>query len=123
MTSEKFKRRTIRLSPIIDKELEIIAKKNHITVNKLVSELITYNINDLDKVDNTITISNILELLQTINNNIKDLQKNSYWLSELSKQIFVNSGFVKNLDIKNDKAFNDFISNRYKEKYEEKFNS
>ena len=63
MTIEKFKRRTIRLSPIIDKELEIIAKKNHITVNKLVSELITYNINDLDKVYNTITISNILELL------------------------------------------------------------
>ena len=114
MTSEKFKRRTIRLSPIIDKELEIIAKKTHITVNKLVSELINYNINDLDRVDNTITISYILELLQTINNNINDLQKKSYWLSELSKQMFVNSGFVKNLDIKNDKVFNDFINNRYK---------
>ena len=120
---DKVKRRTIRLSPMIDNELEILAKKNHTSVNQLVVELIKYNINQVDKVDETINLSKIIELLELTNKNIEDLQRKCNWLNDLTKQIFVNSGFVKNGNAKNDQVYIDFVNNWYKNKYEEKYNS
>ena len=73
--NEKLKRRTIRLSPLLDSELNIIAKKNKVTVNKLISELIKYHINELDSVDETNNISLILKKVEILQKDINDLQK------------------------------------------------
>ena len=121
--NEKLKRRTIRLSHLLDSELNIIAKKNKVTVNKLISELIKYHINELDSVDETNNISLILKKVEILQKDINDLQKKYNWLNALTKQIFANSGFAKNRDINSDPTFNDFVNNKYKDKYETKFNA
>ena len=123
MQSEKLKRRTIRLSPILDNELNMIAEKNKVTVNKLIADLIKYYINDLDKTDSANNILLILKNLENLQNDVNDLQKKYAWLNSLTKQIFVNSGFVRNRDIDTDQVYNDFVKNRYKNKYETKFNA
>ena len=123
MIDERYRRRTIRLSPFVDEELIAIANKNNISVNKLVSEIIIYHINELDKVNNVSNVATILNNLEVIQNNINDLQKKYNWLNALTKQIFINSGFARNRDAKDDTTFNDFVNNRYKNKYETKFNS
>jgi len=123
MIDERYRRRTIRLSPFVDEELIAIANKNNISVNKLVSEIIIYHINELDKVNNVSNVATILNNLEVIQNNINDLQKKYNWLNALTKQIFINSGFARNREAKDDTTFNDFVSNRYKNKYETKFNS
>ena len=123
MIDERYRRRTIRLSPFVDEELIAIANKNNISVNKLVSEIIIYHINELDKVNNVSNVATILNNLEVIQNNINDLQKKYNWLNALTKQIFINSGFARNRESKDDTTFNDFVNNRYKNKYETKFNS
>ncbi len=123
MTDERFKRRTIRLSPFVDSELVAIAEKNNITVNKLVSELIAYHINELDKVNNVGNVATILNKLESLQNDMDDFKKKYHWLNALTKQIFVNSGFRLNRDLKDDPIFNEFVNTRYKEKYETKYNS
>lgn len=123
MIDERYRRRTIRLSPFVDEELIAIANKNNISVNKLVSEIIIYHINELDKVNNVSNVATILNNLEVIQNNINDLQKKYNWLNALTKQIFINSGFARNREAKDDTTFNDFVNNRYKNKYETKFNS
>lgn len=123
MIDERYRRRTIRLSPFVDEELIAIANKNNISVNKLVSEIIIYHINELDKVNNVSNVGTILNNLEVIQNNINDLQKKYNWLNALTKQIFINSGFARNREAKDDTTFNDFVNNRYKNKYETKFNS
>ena len=123
MINEKMKRRTIRLSPFVDNELMAIATKNKMTVNKLISEIIMYHIDELDKVNNVNNVATILNNIENLQKDINDLQKKYNWLNALTKQIFVNSGFVRNRDINSDQVFNDFVSNRFKEKYETKYNA
>lgn len=123
MTDERYKRRTIRLSPFVDSELVAIAKKNNITVNKLVSELIAYHINELDKVNNIGNVATILNKLESLQNDMDDFKKKYHWMNALIKQIFVNSGFRLNRNLKDDPIFNEFVNTRYKEKYETKYNS
>lgn len=123
MTDERYKRRTIRLSPFVDSELVAIAEKNNITVNKLVSELIAYHINELDKVNNVGNVATILNKLESLQNDMDDFKKKYHWMNALIKQIFVNSGFRLNRNLKDDPIFNEFVNTRYKEKYETKYNS
>lgn len=120
---EKFKRRTIRLSPFVDNELFAIANKNNISVNKLVSDIIMYHINELDRVNNVSNVTTILNNLENLQNSVNDLQRKYNWLNALTKQIFLNSGFARNRDEREDNTFQDFINKKYKNKYEKTYNS
>ena len=71
MIDEKYKRRTIRLSPFVDKELLAVANKNNISANKLVSEIIMYYINELDRVNNVSNVATILNSLENLQNNVR----------------------------------------------------
>ena len=123
MIDERFKRRTIRLSPFVDDELLAIANKNNISVNKLVSEIIMYHINELDRVNNVSNVATILNSLENLQSNINDLQKKCNWLNTLTKQIFINSGFARNRDERVDSTFQDFVDKKYKNKYEKNYNA
>ena len=123
MIDEKYKRRTIRLSPFVDKELLAVANKNNISANKLVSEIIMYYINELDRLNNVSNVATILNSLENLQNNVNDLQKKYNWLNTLTKQIFINSGFARNRDEKEDAAFQDFLDKKYKNKYEKNYNA
>ncbi len=123
MIDERFKRRTIRLSPFVDDELLAIANKNNISVNKLVSEIIMYHINELDRVNNVSNVATILNSLENLQSNINDLQKKCNWLNTLTKQIFINSGFARNRDEREDSTFQDFVDKKYKNKYEKNYNA
>ena len=80
MNEEKIRRRTIRLSPFVDEELNEIAKKNKMSVNKLIGELVVYHINELDKINN---VSNVAVIL----NNLDNLQKENRYTYRLAKYI------------------------------------
>lgn len=123
MIDERYKRRTIRLSPFVDEELLAIANKNNISVNKLVSEIIMYHINELDRINNVSNVATILNSLENLQNNINDLQKKCNWLNTLTKQIFINSGFARNRDEREDSTFQDFVDKKYKNKYEKNYNA
>lgn len=123
MISEKYKRRTIRLEPFVDNELGIIADKNAITVNKLVSNIILEHITELDKINNVNNVETILKKLEDLESNINDLQKKCNWLNILTKQIFINSGFAKNRKEEEDNIYKEFVNKRYDDKYEKKYNS
>jgi len=121
MTNDKYKRRTIRLTPFVDNELSIIANK--ITVNKLVADIIMVHIAELDKITNQNNVTTILKSLENIDNNINDLQKKCNWLNSLTKQIFINSGFAKNRDANEDSTYKEFVNKRYNSKYETNYNA
>lgn len=123
MTSEKFKRRTIRLEPFVDNELGIIANKNAITINKLVSNIILEHITELDKINNVSNIETILKKLEDLESNINNLQKKCNWLNLIIKQIFINSGFAKNRKEEEDNIYKEFVNKRYDDKYDKKYNS
>lgn len=123
MIDERFKRRTIRLSPFVDNELLAIANKNNISVNKLVSEIIMYHISELDRVNNVSNVATILNSLENLQKNLNDLQKKCNWLNTLTKQIFINSGFARNRDEREDSTFQDFVDKKYRNKYEKNYNA
>lgn len=123
MNEEKIRRRTIRLSPFVDEELNEIAKKNKMSVNKLIGELIVYHINELDKINNVSNVAVILNNLDNLQKEVVDLQKKCNWLNILVRQIFVNSGFARNQNFKEDEVYQNFVRNYYNERYEKKFDS
>lgn len=123
MNEEKIRRRTIRLSPFVDEELNEIAKKNKMSVNKLIGELVVYHINELDKINNVSNVAVILNNLDNLQKEVVDLQKKCNWLNILVRQIFVNSGFARNQNFKEDEVYQNFVRNYYNERYEKKFDS
>ena len=123
MNEEKIRRRTIRLSPFVDEEINEIAKKNKMSVNKLIGELIVYHINELDKINNVSNVAVILNNLDNLQKEVVDLQKKCNWLNILVRQIFVNSGFARNQNFKEDEVYQNFVRNYYNERYEKKFDS
>ena len=123
MNEEKIWRRTIRLSPFVDEELNEIAKKNKMSVNKLIGELVVYHINELDKINNVSNVAVILNNLDNLQKEVVDLQKKCNWLNILVRQIFVNSGFARNQNFKEDEVYQNFVRNYYNERYEKKFDS
>ena len=123
MNEEKIRRRTIRLSPFVDEELNEIAKKNKMSVNKLIGELVVYHINELDKINNVSNVVVILNNLDNLQKEVVDLQKKCNWLNILVRQIFVNSGFARNQNFKEDEVYQNFVRNYYNERYEKKFDS
>ena len=75
MENEFCKRRTIRLTPIIDNELIRIASKNKMSVNKLIAEIILYHISELDKVNNVNNVATILNDLDFLKKEVKFTKK------------------------------------------------
>ena len=123
MNEERIRRRRIRLSLFVDEELNEIAKKNKMSVNKLIGELIVYHINELDKINNVSNVAVILNNLDNLQKEVVDLQKKCNWLNILVRQIFVNSGFARNQNFKEDEVYQNFVRNYYNERYEKKFDS
>ena len=99
------------------KRRTIIASKNKMSVNKLIAEIILYHISELDKVNNVNNVATILNDLDFLKKEVESLQKKSNWSNAIIKQIFINSGFAKNRNEKEDSVFNEFIKSKYKEKY------
>ena len=123
MNEEKIRRRTIRLSPLVDEKLNEIDKKNKMSLNKLIGELVVYHINELDKINNVSNVAVILNNLDNLQKEVVDLQKKCNWLNILVRQIFVNSGFARNQNFKEDEVYQNFVRNYYNERYEKKFDS
>ena len=100
-----------------------IAKKNKMSVNKLIGELGVYHINELDKINNVSNVAVILNNLDNLQKEVVDLQKKCNWLNTLVRHIFVNSGFARNQNFKEDEVYQNFVRNYYNERYEKKFDS
>lgn len=122
MSEKNTKRRTIRLSTFVDNELVAIAEKNKINVNKLISEIILYHIDELGKVNNVANVSTILNKLETLENDMEYFKQKYHWINALLKQIFVNEGYRKNNDL-SDPIYQEFVNKKFKNKYGSKDDS
>ncbi len=104
---------TFRLSETNSNALKYTAKKNHITVNKLMNEIISYQMKDLEKINNKDNINQIMNKLEQLEKSLIDLQKSNIFQKELLKQLFINSGFPKNRNSKEDPVYQEFIKQKY----------
>lgn len=111
--SDLYYRKNVRLPNYIGSELEIISNQNKISVNKLIQDIIINYLKDYKDIENKIDLKELSSRIEKIENQLTSLQKNYSWLNSLTKQIFVNSGFAKNRNIKEDLVYQEFVNNRY----------
>ena len=122
MSEKNTKRRTIRLSNFVDNELVAIAEKNNVNVNKLISEIILYHIDELGKVNNVANVSTILNKLDLLEKDMEFFKQKYYWINALLKQMFVNEGYRKNND-SSDPMYQEFVNKIFKNRYGSKDDS
>lgn len=108
-------RKTIRIPKMFNEELTIIAKEKGITFNALIENILYCYINNISELNNS---GQILKKMDSIQNDIDNLSRKNNWVSLMVKQMFLNSGFPRNRTVSEDKAFNDFVEQHYKKKYE-----
>ncbi|MDO5568762.1 MAG: hypothetical protein Q4G04_01435 [bacterium] len=108
MNNKKF---TIRLPIIIYEELRIKALENKLSANALSSEIITKAITE-----KTTTEINkeLLDKINSMEQQLEKLIKKNYWLSDVIVQIFLNSCFGENVKEKDDEVWNEFLNQRNK---------
>ncbi len=118
MKNENNIRQTIRISQLLYDKLNIIAKENQMSVNKLIVNILNYYI-DSFKTNNTNNINNnFKEVLISIENVVNKIDKINGKLNsqfDLTKQVFLNSGFRKNRTEKEDDIYREYISSKYKD--------
>ena len=100
---------TVRITKLNSEALKIIAKEKNSTVTNMVNESIAYYINNLKDTNDYEVKKDIIYKLENIENGLVDLKKKNIWLTNLVKQIFVNSGFPKNRNVKDDLVFQEYI--------------
>ena len=113
MSENLYFRKNVRLPHYIGNELEIISKKNKISVNKLIQDILINYLAEYNGIENKIDFKELLLKIDKIENQLVSLQKNYSWLNSLTKQIFVNSGFARNRNLKEDLVYQEFVNSRY----------
>lgn len=107
-------RKTIRISESLYNKLNILAKENNMSVNKIISNILNYYIDsfNVDEMNNRFV--EVLNNLQIINKKIEKLDGKLNNQFDISKQIFLNSGFQKNRTEKDDDIYREYITMKYK---------
>lgn len=108
-------RKTIRIPKMFNEELTLIAKEKGITFNALIENILYCYINNISELNNS---GQILKKLDEIQNDIDNQNRKQNWTNLIVKQIFLNSGFPRNRTLQEDKVFNEFIKEHYKQKHE-----
>lgn len=115
MKENLYYRKNVRLPYLVSQELENIAKKNKISVNKLIKDILVSHIAEYSNIEERINMKSLEDKLNSMEKQLIELNKNYGWLNRLTKQIFVNSGFAKNRKSKDDFVFQEFVNSKYEE--------
>lgn len=98
---------TIRLDDSIYDRLHIVAKENAISINKLISSILTKYISESNNNDNMKIIN---DKINAIIHKLENISKRQYKHMRISEQHFANFGYLSNADITEDKCLNEILN-------------
>ena len=105
------KKLTIRVEDYIYDRLNLVAKDNSISANKVVNAILEKYINEPREIN---YIKEIGKELKNINELIEKISKRQYKHFKLSQQHFANFGYLSNADINQDKCLKEILNNKDK---------
>ena len=105
------KKLTIRVEDYIYDRLNLVAKDNSISANKVVNAILEKYINEPREIN---YIKEIDKELKNINELIEKISKRQYKHFKLSQQHFANFGYLSNADINQDKCLKEILNNKDK---------
>lgn len=114
MNEEKNVRQTIRISPTLYDKLNVLAKENDMSVNKLIVSILNYYIDTFNVKQANNNFIEILNSVKEIDKKIDKIDSKFNNQLDLSKQIFLNNGFRKNRTEKEDEIYQEYISMKFK---------
>ena len=103
------KKLTIRVEDYIYDRLNLVAKDNSTSTNKVVNAIVEKYINEPKEINYLKEIDYRLEKLEEL---IEKISKRQYKHFKLSQQHFANFGYLSNADIKEDKCLNEILNNK-----------
>ena len=109
------KKLTVRLDDYVYDRLSLVSKEEKITINKLVNLILK---KEIDKPKEFNLFESINENIKELEKNIVKLSKKQYFHFQLSLQHFVNQGYFENANPKEDKCYLE-LEKKYKDYYNE----
>ena len=103
------KKLTIRVEDYIYDRLNLVAKDNSISANKVVNAILEKYINEPREIN---YIKEIDKELKNINELIEKISKRQYKHFKLSQQHFANFGYLSNANINEDKCLKEILNNK-----------
>lgn len=107
------KKLTIRVEDYIYDRLNLVAKDNSTSTNKVVNAIVEKYINEPKEINHLKEIDDRLEKLEQL---VDKILKRQYKHFLLSQQHFANFGYLSNADIKEDKCLDEILN---KDKFNE----
>jgi len=107
------KKLTIRVEDYIYDRLNLVAKDNSTSSNKVVNAIVEKYINEPKEINHLKEIDDRLEKLEQL---VDKILKRQYKHFLLSQQHFANFGYLSNADIKEDKCLDEILN---KDKFNE----
>ena len=105
------KKLTIRVEDYIYDRLNLVAKDNSTSTNKVVNAIVEKYINEPKEINHLKEIDDRLEKLEQL---VDKILKRQYKHFRLSQQHFANFGYLSNADINEDKCLNEILNNKDK---------
>lgn len=103
------KKLTIRVEDYIYDRLNLVAKDNSTSTNKVVNAIVEKYINEPKEINHLKEIDDRLEKLEEL---VEKISKRQYKHFRLSQQHFANFGYLSNADIKEDKCLNELLNSK-----------
>ena len=103
------KKLTIRVEDYIYDRLNLVAKDNSTSTNKVVNAIVEKYINEPKEINHLKEIDDRLEKLEEL---VEKISKRQYKHFRLSQQHFANLGYLSNADIKEDKCLNELLNSK-----------
>ena len=103
------KKLTIRVEDYIYDRLNLVAKDNSTSTNKVVNAIVEKYINEPKEINHLKEIDDRLEKLEQL---VDKILKRQYKHFLLSQQHFANFGYLSNADISEDKCLNEILNNK-----------
>lgn len=100
------KKLTVRIDDYIYDRLNLVAKENVTSINKIIANILIKVINQPKEIN---YIEEINNYLSEISKNLESISKRQVKHLLISKQHFVNHGYLSNADLNEDKCLNELL--------------
>lgn len=104
------KKMTIRVDDYIYDRVSLLAKESKTSANKIIVKIVKDNLNKNNDIDYSKELNKKLDYLIR---NLDDIRKRQLAHFKVSKQHFVNHGYLSNADIREDRCLNELFKNKF----------
>lgn len=103
------KKITVRVEDYIYDRLNLVAKENTTSTNKIINAILEKYINEPKEIN---YLKEVDKKLKLMNDYLEKISKRQYKHFRLSQQHFANFGYLSNADINEDKCLNEILNNK-----------